>query len=163
MGSLSEELERQVFNVLEQWIITRLTENLKQAALPGFSGNLSEGVTVRKKGDLLQVTVTGPASEYAYKWEFGFTADTSATHTSTYTKRSRSGQLQRITRTYTGGQKPHQVPKKMAGGGNPWRVYAEQDSPGTGKFQQAFIDTMEQLTAEAGRILPKELEITSLD
>ena len=66
MGSLSEELQRQVYDVLEQWIITRLTENLKQAALPGFSGNLSEGVQVRREGDRLQVVVTGPAAEYAY-------------------------------------------------------------------------------------------------
>ena len=163
MGSLSEELQRQVYDVLEQWIITRLTENLKQAALPGFSGNLSEGVQVRKFGDRLQVVVTGPAAEYAYKWEFGMTADPSAVWRSTYTRRTRSGQLQQVTRTYTGGMKPHQVPKKMAGGGDPWRVYAEKDSPGTGKFRQAFIDTMEQLGAEAGRILPQHIEITSLD
>jgi len=163
MGSLSDELKRNVYDVLETWIINRLTQNLKEAALPGFTGALSEGVQVRHTGDTLQVVVTGPAAEYAYKWEFGFKADPSATHTSTYTRRSRSGQLQRITRTYTGGQKPHQVPKKMGGGGDTWRVYAEGDSPGSGKFQQAFIDTMEQLAQEAGRILPRELEITSLD
>ena len=163
MGSLSEELERQVFNVLEQWIITRLTANLKEAALPGFSGNLSEGVQVRREGDLLQVIVTGPAAEYAYKWEFGLTVDPNAVHTSTYTRRTQSGQLQTITRTYKNGMKPHKVPKKMAGGGDPWRGYAEEDSPGTGKFQQAFMDTMEQLGMEAGRILPREIEITSID
>ena len=163
MGSLSEELQRQVYDVLEQWIITRLTENLKQAALPGFSGNLSEGVQVRREGDRLQVVVTGPAAEYAYKWEFGFVADPSSTYTSTYTRRTQSGKLQQVTGTDKGGMRPRRVPKKMAGGGEQFRVYAEQDSPGTGKFQQAFIETMEQLGAEAGRILPQHIEITSLD
>ena len=163
MASLSEELERQVFQPIKMWVALTLESKLKDAALPGMTGALAEGVSVSIEGTKLRVHVTGPAHIYAYDWEFGKQVDPNAVFTHTYTRRSKSGQLLTVKRTYKNGMKPQKVPKKMAGGGNPWRVYPEMENPGTGKFRQAFEDTMSEFRLHAPRILPDIIQITSLD
>ena len=161
--NLSTAIQEHVVEAIQNWIVERLGDNLRLAALPGITGVLAESVHVRLEGTRMQVYVDGPAQSYADEWEFGRVADPSAIFTHTYTKRTQSGQLQRIRRTYTRGMKPQMVPKKMAGGGNAWRTYPVADRPGTGKFRQAFKDTMEELRDNIPRILPREITVTSLD
>jgi len=161
--NLSTAIQEHVVDRLTEWIHQRLGENLRLAALPGDTGLLSESVYVRFVGSTLQVYVDGPAESYAWEWEFGRKADPGAEFSHIYFKRSRSGNLQRIHRTYKGGMKPQPVPKKEGGGGNPWRTFPVRDRQGTGKFQQAFRDTMQELKEEIPRILPRQITVTSLD
>ena len=161
--NLTTAIEKLIIDRITDWIIQRLGENLRLAALPGETGLLAESVYVRFVGSTIQVFVDGPAESYAWEWEFGKIADPKATFTHTYSKRSRSGNLQRIRRTYRGGMKPQPVPKKEGGGGNPWRTFPVRDRKGTGKFRQAFKDTMQELHEEIPRFLPNTITVTSLD
>ena len=155
MGSLSNEIRRQIAAPIMAEVV-RAFESALQQNTPSVSGNLKNSLKVHKVGEFRYV-LFGP--DYAKDVEYGVPPPMSDTWTRTHRQRYH-GTLRWVTRTYTGGKRPVKIPALMGDAKGPWRVITQYSRAGLGFVQSSM---QQALGTDFSEVLPKQIEITSLD
>jgi hypothetical protein len=155
MGTLTEELRRQVLGPVANAIVAACESALTQNA-PSSTGNLVRNLNIHQVGPS-EFDIVGPL--YALDIEKGI--DPPLTDKWTRSHRQRyHGTLRWVTRTYSGGQRPVKIPALAGDAKGPWRIMAQAGRPGNPFVQRSIQAAM---GTDLTGILPDKIQITSLD
>ena len=155
MGSLTDEIRRQVLPVIRTGLQTGMLSALQQNA-PSRSGNLKQTLEVQQKGDGLEIL--GPP--YALTLDQGTPPPSTEKWTRSHRQRYH-GKLKWVTRTYTGGHRPKKIPALMGDPKGAWRIVTQYGMPGYRFIERSMQEALRNLGS--GLSLPKQIEITSFD
>ena len=160
MPSIKDEIESKIITPVAKRTMDVIMQILQNNA-PEVTGNLKRSLYTRQVGRF-RWSIFGP--KYALDVERG-TPDRSS---ETWTRRHRhryNGRWTWVERTYH-GQRPMKITKKLAGGGNPWRIVNMVGKEGTRFIRRSLRETFQRLFGRQGEIkneLPDVIVVTSLE